>query len=82
MVSFRSASTAFEGLFAFAIAGVTSSVVHAGVFGVTQVPGHIDFQSTLDKAFGQLLESAVLANKVFRFFVAILTSFAVQPGGA
>jgi hypothetical protein len=37
---------------------------------VAQVLGHLGFQSTLDQAFGQLLEQAVFSNEVFRLFVA------------
>lgn len=61
---------AFEGLFAFAVTGIASGVGHAGILSVPQVLGHLDFQSTLNKALGQLLEQAVLANEVFRFFIA------------
>jgi hypothetical protein len=64
------AKVAFEGLFAFAVAGIASGVGHAGIFGVTQVLGHLGFQSALHKALGKLFEQAVLANKVFRFFIA------------
>jgi hypothetical protein len=37
---------------------------------VTQVLGHLRFQSALDEDLGQLLEQAVLANELFRFLVA------------
>ena len=61
---------AFERLFAFAVAGVASGVGHAGVLGVAKVLGHLGLQGALDQALGQLLEQAVLANEVFRLFVA------------
>ena len=64
------AKVAFEGLFAFAVAGVASGVGHAGVFGVAQVLGHLGLQGPLDQALGQLLEQAVFSDEVFRLFVA------------
>jgi len=63
------AKVAFESLFAFAVAGIASGIGHAGILGVTQVLGHLGFQRALDKAFGQLLEQAVLADEVFRFLL-------------
>jgi hypothetical protein len=64
------AKVAFEGLFAFAVTGIASGISHAGILGVPQVLGHLRFQSALDEALGQLLEQAVLADEVFRFFIA------------
>ena len=64
------AKVAFEGLFAFAVAGVASGIGHVGIFGVAQVLGHLGFQGALDQTFGQLLEQAVFSDEVFRLFVA------------
>ena len=47
---------ALEGLAAFAVAGVASSVDYAVVFGVAQVLGHLGMQGALDQPFGELLE--------------------------
>jgi hypothetical protein len=63
------AKFALECLLAFAVSGVATGMGHALVFSVTQVLGHFRFKGAFDQSFGELLEQAVLADEVFRFFV-------------
>jgi hypothetical protein len=46
------AKVSFEGLFAFAVAGVASGVGQPGVLGVAHVLCHLGLQGTLDRALG------------------------------
>jgi hypothetical protein len=79
------AKVAFEGLFAFAFAGVACGIGHAGVLGVAQVLGHLGLQSTLDQSLGQRLEQAVFSDEVFRLFLAseqLVDQFAADGHGS
>ena len=63
------AKVALESFLALAVAGVASRIGNRVVLGVAQMFCHLGLQGAFHQFLGELLEQAVLTDKVFRFLV-------------